>query len=517
MLRSPCTHPGRAHGRGLPLALLVGMAASGASGPLGAQKEKKPQATLEELASHATPAVVLIDVKTASGSRQGSGFIVDPSGRIVTNHHVIRDARSARVKLASGDVYDQVQILADDPRRDIAILQIAGFDLPSLAMGNSDSLRVGSPVVLIGSPLGLENTVSTGIVSGRRQEAEGYQLIQVSAPASSGSSGGPLLTGSGDVMGIAVSQMEAGQNLNFAVPINYVRGLLDHLGAQPLGVLTPTAANGGEDSADGPRDLVNAVNQGLSYRLQGFTGYQAETGVDLSGQRHRRTRITYRLIESVGKTDPQIERYLESETTHRTEPFGTVQTLRHERSRVVARAQGLRPVTAKGETTWWNGDGWVSSSYDLRFQDDHVLGAVTDTTGHTVDIDRDLPPGIILRDMSDLAFALLSADSLVGRSVEFSAFDPSVGVIEHERYDVRRDTTISIGGRSYPALRVNVAKGLDNETLFVRAAVPRVFLRRENDNGTEVEEITSLDLFPSREGGPGSGKGGAAGGSGGED
>ncbi|HKK08948.1 MAG TPA: trypsin-like peptidase domain-containing protein, partial [Gemmatimonadota bacterium] len=159
--------------------------------------------TLERVAARATDAVVRIDAETSSGPSQGSGFLVDSSGRILTNYHVIRKARSISVKLTSADVYDNVQILGTDQRRDIAVLQVAGFHLPALPLGNSDSVRVGATVVLIGSPLGLENTVSTGIVSGRRQEPQGYQLLQVSAPASPGSSGGPVLSGSGRVVGIA--------------------------------------------------------------------------------------------------------------------------------------------------------------------------------------------------------------------------------------------------------------------------------------------------------------------------
>src|SRR5688572_5090170 len=95
---------------------------------------------LETVVEDATRAAVLIDIETPSDTRQGSGFIVDPVGLIVTNSHVVRDARTARVKLSSGDVYDRVTILAQDDRRDIAILRIAGFDLPTLPLGNSDSV-----------------------------------------------------------------------------------------------------------------------------------------------------------------------------------------------------------------------------------------------------------------------------------------------------------------------------------------------------------------------------------------
>src|SRR5690606_21748222 len=189
--------------------------------PTTAQTEQAEQtSSLEALAERVTKAVVLIDGRTASSSRQGSGFLIDSSGLTLTHQHVSRDAQGPRVKLASGDVYDRVRILAHDERRDIAVIQIEGFALPTLPLGNSDSVRIGAPVVLVGSPLGLENTISTGIVSGRRQEPEGFQLLQVTAPASRGSSGGAVLSTSGEVIGIAASQLLSGQNLNFAVPIN---------------------------------------------------------------------------------------------------------------------------------------------------------------------------------------------------------------------------------------------------------------------------------------------------------
>ncbi|HSM08216.1 MAG TPA: trypsin-like peptidase domain-containing protein, partial [Gemmatimonadota bacterium] len=173
-----------------------------ATGPAG----QTTPANLEELSSLATAAVVLVEVQAGDRSRQGSGFIVDQEGIILTNHHVIRNATNATVRLSSGDIYDRVSVLAVDERRDLAVLKISGFGLPTLQLGNSDSVRIGTDVIAIGSPLGLENTVSTGIVSGRRTEPRGFQLLQITAPASTGSSGGPVLLRDGRVVGIAASQ-----------------------------------------------------------------------------------------------------------------------------------------------------------------------------------------------------------------------------------------------------------------------------------------------------------------------
>lgn len=461
--------------------------------PLGAHAQES--ASLEELAAEATRAVVLIDAETPSGNRQGSGFLVDANGRILTNYHVIRDARSLRVKLSSGDMYDVVTVLATDDRRDLAVIQVAGFDLPALPLGNSDSVRIGHPVVLIGSPLGLENTVTTGVLSGRRQEPEGFQLMQISAPASRGSSGGPVLSQNGNVVAIASSQMQVGQNLNFAVPINYARGLLSHLDGNPLVVLRPRQQPGPGEPAPMAAAADNTVNRGLEFDVSSFGGYNIETETRSRDEALRRTRITYRVIETVGGGEPRIERYLESETTRRTGPFETEQTIRRERVRTLVRVNGLQPVSTRGEVARWTGESWEQAEYDLDFDGYHVRGLISDSTGRVEEIDRDLPVGVILREVSDLAFATLAADSLVGRSVEFVAFDPLTGDVTNDRYDIRNVTSLSVADQTHQALRVTVARDLSNTTAYFTIERPRMLLRRESDGGG-TEEVIRLDIHP---------------------
>ncbi|MGE0160402.1 MAG: S1C family serine protease [Gemmatimonadales bacterium] len=451
--------------------------------------------TLESVVAGATDAVVLIDVETPSDKRQGSGFIVDPVGLIITNDHVVRDARSARVKLASGDVYDRVAILAQDERRDIAILRIPGFDLPTLPMGNSDSLRIGASLVLIGSPLGLENTVSTGVLSGRRKEPEGFELLQITAPASNGSSGGAVLTAGGQVIAIATSQLTMGQNLNFAVPINYARGLLQNLTQDPLVVLQPTSGRSGDAAATPqPRVAADRVNAGLTFDLAGLRGWMIETAEDVRDVERKRGRTTYRLIETVGATAPRIERYYESETTRRTEPFGTWQTVARERVRSLVAVDGLRPISSRGEYSWWTEAGWRSAEHDVRFEGDRVLGAVTDTAGRTLELDRAMPSGVLLRDVADLAFATLQADSLMGRSVEFTTFDPRAGEVAVDRFDIIRAEEIDVADTRRAVFEVNVASGLTNETVYYLQRRPRIAVRRVSQDGSRVEEVTLLEM-----------------------
>jgi hypothetical protein len=462
-----------------------------AVGQLATSQESLP---LEAIAAEATRAVVLIDVETTSDSRQGSGFIVDPLGLIVTNQHVIRDARSARVKLASGDIYDRVVILAADERRDIAILRIPGFDLPTLPLGNSDSLRVGASVVAIGSPLGLENTVSTGVLSGRRQEPEGFELLQITAPASQGSSGGAVLTANGQVIGIATSQLVMGQNLNFAVPINYVRGMMQNIQGDPVAVLQPTSSGGAAEAPAAPRVAANRVNVGLTFDVSGMRGWMVETDEEARDVERKRARTTYRLIETVGATAPRIERYYESETTRRTEPFGTWQTVARERVRSLVAASGLQPISSRGEYSWWTEAGWQTAQHDVRFEGDRVLGLVSDTTGRTIELDRTVPGGVLLRDVTDLAFATLQADSLVGRSVEFTTFDPRRGEVAADRFDVIRADEIPVAGTQRAVYEVNVASGLTNETVYYLQSRPRIAVRRVSQDGSRVEEVTVLEM-----------------------
>lgn len=486
------------------LTLLAGdaraAAQSAASGPLdgaGSDAQKRvgylPGDTLERLAAHATAAVVLLDVETSSGSRQGSGFIVEPDGRIFTNQHVVEGARRIRVELSSGDVYERVKILAVDERRDIAVLEVPGFDLPTLPLGNSGSVRVGTPVIAIGSPLGLENTVSTGIVSARRSEPEGFDLLQISAPTSQGSSGGPVLSESGEAVGIAVSQMGSGQNLNFAVPINYARGLLDHLDGEPLAVL-PTEEDPQEESRTAMSSDSVEAEVGLAFDLGSFHGFRREAeGRDAEGRRHR-SRVVYRRIEAVSGR-PNVERYAETETTEETGPFGTEQVVRRTRNRAIVSAGDLRPISVRGEVGWWTGDDWLETRYDLRFDDLRVTGTVTDSTGTVREIDRELPEGTILRSTRHLAFATLAEDSLIGRSVELRTFDARTGELTSDRYDVRGATSVSVAGEEYRALRVNLASGLANSTAYFRRDLPRVLLRLDAPREALGGETTDLRIF----------------------
>lgn len=180
----------------------------------------------------AAPSVVFITCIDAKGQvSSGSGVILRADGIIATNFHVISDAVAAKVQLSNSDIYDDVSVLDTDERKDIAILKIKAVNLPVLSVADSDSVKVGATVYTIGSPRGLTGSLSSGIVSSLRAASElsseltGFRVIQFTAPISPGSSGGALLDDTGKLLGLVVAYRPGGQNLNVAIPVNYVAPL----------------------------------------------------------------------------------------------------------------------------------------------------------------------------------------------------------------------------------------------------------------------------------------------------
>lgn len=185
----------------------------------------------------------------------GSGFIINSSGQILTNAHVVDGADKVTVILKDGRRFDG-QVLGEDPVTDVAVIQINTNNLPTISLGNSDTLQPGEPVIAIGNPLGLNNTVTSGIISAtdRSSSAIGasdkrVDYLQTDAAINPGNSGGPLLNSRGEVIGMNTAIIQGAQGLGFAIPINTVqkisqqlisKGKADHpyLGVQML-PLTP--------------------------------------------------------------------------------------------------------------------------------------------------------------------------------------------------------------------------------------------------------------------------------------
>jgi serine protease Do len=162
----------------------------------------------------------------------GSGFIIDKSGYVVTNNHVIENADEIVVKLDDDHEYD-AKIVGRDPNTDIALLKVeAAIDLPFIKLGDSKKLKIGEWVVAIGSPFGLERTVTAGIVSAKwRVIGSGPydDFIQTDASINPGNSGGPLLNMDGEVVGINTAIIASATGIGFAIPISLAEGIIAQL------------------------------------------------------------------------------------------------------------------------------------------------------------------------------------------------------------------------------------------------------------------------------------------------
>jgi S1-C subfamily serine protease len=262
--------------------LVCTVVACGGSGTKGSTKPRAPL-TAKDIATQSTPAIVRIE----AGEGTGTGFIVDQRGLVATNLHVVAGNEVVKVKLHDGNVYPVMAIASVDPGRDLALLQIAApRPLPVVRLGDSSNLSAGDQVVAIGNPLGVfDNSVSSGLVSQVRvvcskdqvernqqrrarytelterlkqlqqcvrahtgadaatcqpfalTQAEQQELtdlqctqeltvLQISAPISQGSSGGPLFNLAGEVVGVTTAIITGGQNINLAIPSNYVKPMV---------------------------------------------------------------------------------------------------------------------------------------------------------------------------------------------------------------------------------------------------------------------------------------------------
>ena len=209
--------------------------------------------TTQEIATTALNSTVMLTMEDAEGRllRYGSGFVVD-EGRVASSFHVVDGALTGYANLvAQNERYDVEGMTAVDRERDIVVLKVSAAGLPVLPLGNSDSVQVGDVVYAAGNPQGWQGTFSQGIVSGIRQVGT-QELLQITAPISPGSSGGPVLNSAGEVIGLAVSTVRDGQNLNFAIPVDHLKALLESSG--PTG---PFASQ--DDAALSPLARIQAL------------------------------------------------------------------------------------------------------------------------------------------------------------------------------------------------------------------------------------------------------------------
>ncbi len=192
--------------------------------------------TAREVAQRAFRSVVLLVMEDDNGQpvSLGSGFFVGQN-TVATNLHVIEGSSRGYAKLVGTQTKLDIEgTLGVDRIRDLALLKLSGGTVPALEFGHSDNVAVGDSIYAVGNPQGLEGTFSQGIVSGIRTIGNDT-LLQITAPISPGSSGGPVLSTVGGVIGVAVATFRGGQNLNFAIPSSYVKALHDRKGSlEPL-------------------------------------------------------------------------------------------------------------------------------------------------------------------------------------------------------------------------------------------------------------------------------------------
>ncbi|MBO3094270.1 trypsin-like peptidase domain-containing protein [Cellulomonas dongxiuzhuiae] len=212
--------------------------------PVAGSSAKAPD--WQRVAAAVQASVVAIQVQTQAGGGQGSGVIIDDSGLVLTNDHVVSGAQgNVQVTLTDGRILEG-EIVGTDVSTDLAVVRLldAPDDLEAAALGNSDDVTVGEPVMAVGNPLGLANTVTTGIVSAvdRPVSTQGEDgsagavtnAIQVDAAINPGNSGGPLFDASGRVIGITssiatLSQQSGSIGLGFAIPVNLAKTIADQL------------------------------------------------------------------------------------------------------------------------------------------------------------------------------------------------------------------------------------------------------------------------------------------------
>jgi len=190
----------------------------------------------KDIVQRSSPAIVRIE---AGSEKVGTGFILDKSGIVATNLHVVAGEATIKVRLYDGTLYPVMQIAGVDPARDLALLRIKpARELPTLKLGDSDAMSAGDQIVAIGNPLGVfDYSVTSGLISQVRplcgqdriaahECKQELTVLQISAAISPGSSGGPLFNQFGEVVGVTTAIITAGQNINLAVPGNYLKPLV---------------------------------------------------------------------------------------------------------------------------------------------------------------------------------------------------------------------------------------------------------------------------------------------------
>src|SRR5678815_507618 len=238
--------------------------------------------TAKDIVQRSSPAIVRIE---AGSEKAGTGFMVEKSGIVATNLHVVAGESAIKVRLYDGTLYPVMQIAGLDPARDLALLRIRpARELPTLKLGDSDAMAAGDQIVAIGNPLGVfDYSVTSGLISQVRPVCgqdriaaheckQELTVLQISAAISPGSSGGPLFNQFGEVVGVTTAIITAGQNINLAIPGNYLKPLFAQNAALSPDQFAKATKSADEPSAPEANNRVHIVHRVPVHELTVFDG-----------------------------------------------------------------------------------------------------------------------------------------------------------------------------------------------------------------------------------------------------
>ncbi|MDR3600487.1 MAG: cell wall-binding repeat-containing protein [Desulfosporosinus sp.] len=237
-----------------------------------------------EIAKLLKPSIVYIEVFDSDGNEIGtaSGVIATSDGEIFTNYHVIDGASSAKITLSDGRVLNVTEISGYDPKYDAVVLKVTANNLQPAKFNLSSSAQIGDKIYTLGNPLGLEDTISDGLISTINRVIDGETYIQISAPISPGSSGGALINEQGEVIGITSAGLTDGQNLNFAIPYEDFSTIKDQnlkmsLGSSPDQDPTPASSTIATPVSLNVPQTIEINNSDLHFKAE-VTGEQIIRG-----------------------------------------------------------------------------------------------------------------------------------------------------------------------------------------------------------------------------------------------
>lgn len=259
-----------------------GDATSGSPNEVDASASLSPA----EIARRTLPAIVSLE----GPSSQGTGFVVRADGWVATSYHVAAGQDSLVATFADGRSLPVVEVLGVSRELDIVVLRVDASDLPVVTLSADDEVAPGDPVVAIGHPLGFRDTVSNGLVAGVRDAGVFGDLLQITAPISPGSSGGPILNEHGEVIAVTRSMMPDAQNVNFGVPVRYLRELLSSPEPRPMAPLPsddaglPSLPQVTRNVPEHPLSLLDGCGEGDLWLLRDELLYAISMGAPIYDQ-----------------------------------------------------------------------------------------------------------------------------------------------------------------------------------------------------------------------------------------